>query len=112
MRQGEEGDDIMVFLRGSGRVVAEDEASGKIREIRKIELGGVVGEVGFFTGGTRSASIIASEDVEVLQIDGPRLERVQQRFPKIASKLYYNLSRLLGSRLSSVTQSLLEETSS
>lgn len=112
MRQGEEGNDIMVFLRGSGRVVAQDKNESKIREIRKIRPGGVIGEVGFFGDGRRSASIIASEDVEVLQIDGPRLERVQRRFPKVASKLYYNLSQLLGSRLSSVTQSLVEETSS
>ena len=112
MRQGEEGDDVLVFLRGSGRVVVGTEAEGNLREIRKIRPGGVIGEVGFFTGERRSASVIASEEVEVLQIDGSRLERVQKRFPKVAAKLYYNLSQLLGSRLTSVTQSLVDEASS
>ena len=111
IRQGDEGQDVLVFLRGSARMEVEDKTARKTLEIQTIGPGTVIGEIGFFTKEKRSASIIATEPVETLHIDGSRLERVQSRYPKVAAKLYYNLSQLLSRRLSSTTEALAEEAS-
>jgi hypothetical protein len=103
LRQNDVGEDLVVVLRGSARIEVHDEQGERTRQLNQIEAGDVVGEMAFFTKGKRSASVIACGDVESLQVDGRRLERIQSRFPRTAAKVYYNLSKLLSTRLGQAT---------
>ncbi len=111
LRQGDEGDWMLVLLSGAARIEASDAASSRTREIGKVEPGDVVGEVAFFTSARRTASVVATEDGEVLRIDAPRMRRVAQRFPKIAAKVYANLAQLLGAKVERTTLQIFEAAS-
>jgi hypothetical protein len=111
LRQGEEGDNLLVLLSGAARIEASDALSGRTREIGMVEPGDVVGEVAFFTNARRTASVIATEDGEALHIDAPRMRRVAARFPKIAAKVYANLAQLMGSKVERATIQMFEQAS-
>ena len=108
LRQGDEGDWMLVLLSGAARIEASDAASTRTREIGKVEPGDVIGEVAFFTAARRTASVVATEDGEALRIDAARMRRVATRFPKTASKVYANLAQLLGSKVERTTLQMFE----
>lgn len=95
--QGEEGHEMYLVLTGSVKVTLDRE--GRRVELGTLKPGDVLGEMALLEQGIRSANIIAAEDAELLRIDEASLERVRRRFPKIAAKLFMNLSRVLSSRL-------------
>jgi CRP-like cAMP-binding protein len=47
----------------------------------------------------RTADVVAASDVEVLAVDQHFLDRVQRRYPRIASKVFLNLSKILSDKL-------------
>ena len=108
LRQGEEGDHMLVLLSGAARIEASDAASGRTREIGKVAPGDVVGEVAFFTKARRTASIIATEGGETLHIDAARMRRVAARYPKIAAKVYANLAELMGGKVERATLQMFQ----
>jgi hypothetical protein len=103
LRQGEEGDHMLVLLSGGARIEASDTATGRTREIGMVAPGDVVGEVAFFTKARRTASIIATADGETLHIDAARMRRVAARYPKIAAQVYANLAELMGGKVERAT---------
>ena len=50
-----------------------------------------------------SSARFAASDVELLAVDERFLERIQRRYPRIASKVFLNLTRILSDRLESMT---------
>ena len=48
-----------------------------------------------------------TSDVEVLAVDQRFLDRVQRRYPRIASKVFLNLTRLLSNMLERTTQQVV-----
>jgi predicted RND superfamily exporter protein len=111
LRQGDEGDWMLVLLSGAAKIEASDATSTRTREIGKVEPGDVVGEVAFFTAARRTASVVSTEGGEVLRIDAARMRRVAQRFPKTAAKVYANLAQLLGAKVERTTLQIFEAAS-
>jgi len=88
------------FLLLSGRVeVRKRITGGQYKKL--IELGpcGVFGEVAFLGVESRSASVIALRDCEVLEFDGKETERFMNENPAIGLKLYRGMARELAERL-------------
>ncbi|MGJ8638641.1 MAG: MMPL family transporter [Opitutaceae bacterium] len=104
--QGQSADNLIVILDGELSLSRSQETSSV--DLGKIEAGGLIGEMAFFNKTERTANAVALTDVEVLVIDGKRLERVQKRNPDIAAKVYYNLSKILTGRLDKTTLELLQ----
>jgi CRP-like cAMP-binding protein len=52
----------------------------------------------------RTADVIAAGPVEVLAVDDRFLQRIQNRYPRIASKVFLNLTRILSDRLQRMTE--------
>jgi CRP-like cAMP-binding protein len=52
----------------------------------------------------RSADVVAAEPVEVLAVDERFLDRIQHRYPRIASKVFLNLTRIVSDRLDRMTK--------
>jgi hypothetical protein len=50
---------------------------------------------------------VAAADVEVLSVDQRFLTRIQRRYPRIASKVFLNLTRILSDRLERMTNQVV-----
>ena len=58
-------------------------------------------------GGTRTASVKALEETELMELDERILDRLRRRYPRIAARFLQNLSRILGDRLQHRTEQYL-----
>ena len=97
---GEIGHEICIVVEGV--VVAQVERDEGNRVLRAIHPGELFGEVALFTG-TRTANIDALTDVRVLRLNRESLERIQNRYPKIAAQIFWNLTGTVSERLADVT---------
>ncbi len=71
--------------------------------LRALHPGEVFGEVALFTG-KRSANIDAMTGVRVLWLNQESLERIQSRYPRIAARLFWNLTGTVSERLADITR--------
>jgi hypothetical protein len=101
-RRGEMKPELYVLLRG---LVDVRHGAGE-PVIRQLGRGEVIGEMGLVRQRPRSADIIVNQDTEYLVLDGGFLDRLQRRHPRIAAKVFLNLTRILSDRLESTTDEL------
>jgi CRP/FNR family transcriptional regulator, cyclic AMP receptor protein len=66
---------------------------------KTIEAPAVVGELAFFDGGPRSATLEALTDVEVARLDADAFERLSAGEPELARRMLLDLARILAGRL-------------
>ena len=105
VRTGDPGEEMYVILEGKAEVWAGQ--GGGRRKILELKRGDVFGEMGFVRRSERTADVVAKSEVEVLAVDQRFLERVQRRYPRIASKVFLNLTRLLSNSLERTTQQVV-----
>jgi len=93
VRRGEEGREMYLVLTGRGQVLLDNGV--------KIPLprGGIVGEMALVRRTVRGADVVASTDLDALVIDEDFLRRLRARYPRLASKFFLNLARILSDRL-------------
>lgn len=96
IRAGDRGNEMFVMLSGEAEVLAADDDSRVVAELR---AGDVFGEIGYLSEVKRSASVIAKSDVEVLVLTQDYLKRVMSTAPEIACRVLFNLSLVLCDRL-------------
>jgi predicted RND superfamily exporter protein len=107
VHQGARGDEMYVIINGSADVWIE--AGTERHRIAEMRRGDVFGEMGLVRGGTeRSADVVAASEVEALAVDERFLQRIQRRYPRIASKVLLNLTRILSDRLQQTNVRFLE----
>jgi hypothetical protein len=105
VRRGEVGNEMYVIISGRVEVFAGSDSDR--RKIAEQNRGDVFGEMGLVRHAERSADVVAAEPVELLAVDERFLERVQSRYPRIGSKVFLNLTRILSDRLHRVTDQLV-----
>jgi SulP family sulfate permease len=93
IRQGDQAD-FMYFLQ-SGQMTAQLEMEGKnpVR-LETINSGRMVGEVAFFLGITRTASVVVDRDSVVYSISTDELARLEASDPQ-AARIFHRLSAIL-----------------
>lgn len=100
VRRGEDGHEMYLVLTGSG----------KVRLDHGVEIplprGGIVGEMALLRRAPRGADVVASTDLDVLVIDEAFLRRLRIRYPRLASKFFLNIARILSDRLDEANQRL------
>jgi uncharacterized protein len=102
VRTGDVGDEMYVIIEGATEVLAGDGA-GKQR-INQLRRGDVFGEMGLVRHAERTADVVASGPVDVLALDERFLQRIQNRYPRIASRVFLNLTRILSDHLQRTTE--------
>ena len=102
VRQGELGNEMYVMIEGTTEVLAGD-GSGRQR-INQLRRGDVFGEMGLVRHAERTADVVAAGNVDVLALDERFLRRIQNRYPRIASKVFLNLTRILSDNLQRTTE--------
>ncbi len=106
-RRGELKEELYVLLSG---IVDVRRSEGE-NVIRSLGRGDVIGEMGLVRHRPRSADVVVRENAEYLVLDGAFLERIQRRYPRIAAKVFLNLTRILSDRLESTTEALVHDQS-
>ena len=102
IEQGEEGDDLCIVIEGTvaAKVSRED---GEVM-LREMDAGDVFGEVALTTGGVRTAHIDAVDDVRLLWLNHESVQRIHDRYPRIAATIFWNLTGTVSERLVDVTK--------
>ena len=101
VKRGDQGREMFVIIRGVTEVWAGSDHDRK--RVAQHQRGDVFGEMALVRHNERSADVVAASDVELLAVDERFLERIQRRYPRIASKVFLNLTRILSDRLQSTT---------
>jgi uncharacterized protein len=102
VRQGEIGNEMYVIIQGAVDVFAG--SGGERRWLARHGHGQVFGEMGLVRHQERSADVVAAESVELFAVNERFLERIQFRYPRIASKVFLNLTRIVSDRLQRMTE--------
>ena len=115
MTKGEVSDSMYAIISGKLEVVG-----GEVRDINGIarprqvistlNAGDVVGEMGMIRSCKRSATVIAVDSAELLQINERMIKRLQWLYPPTAHRFFFNLMTILCDRLQNLTECYLEET--
>ncbi|MCY3978263.1 MAG: SulP family inorganic anion transporter [Chloroflexi bacterium] len=106
-RQGDESDALYFIESGRVDVLLRDEA-GHVLRLRSMTAGAVIGEVGFYLGKTRSASIVVTEAGVLQRLTHEALRRMEVTAPQTATAIHVFIASLLSDRLST-TNRLVQE---
>lgn len=105
VRQGEPADTL--YFIASGRVsVHLDLAHGKRLRLRTMGSGSIIGEVGLYLGGRRTASAVADEATVAYGLGPDTLRRIEREAPELAAGFHRFTARLLAERLASTNRTL------
>ena len=85
LREGEPGNSL--FMLTSGTVKAFVKKDGKQVPIAELEEGAFFGEVSILTGRPRTATIVAKEHCELLELDRTTLDAITQTHPHVRDVL-------------------------
>ena len=105
--QGDESDSLYFIESGRVDVLLRDEA-GRALRLRSMTAGAVIGEVGFYLGKTRSASIVVTEAGLLRRLSHDALRRMEETAPQTASAIHVLIASVLSDRLST-TNRLVQE---
>ena len=108
VRAGEPGKSLFVVLDGEARVSVQDARAPKDFEVARLGPGDIFGEMALVEPGPRTAGVEAVTALRCLEIDWNGLERIRRYYPRIAGKLFLNLSRVIGARLKQTDQMLMQ----
>jgi len=103
--QGEPSDE-MFLLQSCTASVYLNTGSGKKHRIRRAGSGTVFGEVGFYLGTPRTASVIVDQGGEVYVLSQADNARLEQDHPHIAAALHKFMIRVITRRLQLTTTTL------
>jgi uncharacterized protein len=101
VRRGEKGDEMYVVIRGRAKVMVGD--GDQRQTVNQLKRGDVFGEMGLVRQKERTADVVANGDLQVLAVDQRFLDRIQRRYPRIASKVFLNLTRILSDHVERMT---------
>jgi len=91
-----------MFIVVDGELSASIDRDGERVHLRTLGRGDVIGEVAIFLG-ERTADVRSETDVRLIRLTQESLDHVARRRPRIARRLFANLSHVLAERLANVT---------
>ena len=104
VKQGTTGRSMYLILSGKVEIVRR--VDGNDKHIASLEAGQIFGEISYITSTSRTADVRALTPVEALRFDYQKLNKDLKYFPHIIAKLNFNISFILGKRLTSLMEKL------
>ena len=92
---------LIVYLNGKLALVSAE--GNKIADMQPVR---VLGEMGVFTGQTRSSSVVAEDEATILEIPAQNLEEVLEEDPQMGNHMMVNLIKLLYTRVHDTNEDL------
>ena len=94
IHQGMQSDDIIFIATGRVAIVL-DLQNGQTLRLRSMGAGTVVGEIAFYLGVPRSASVVALEPTTTYSLSSARLRDMQRDDPTLATIFHHYMARTL-----------------
>ena len=98
IRQNDAALDMFLVRKGALTMELDDALGGRIR-VGVHSAGSVIGEMALYSGGRRSADIVALTDCEVLRLTGRELARMEAEAPNLAIQFHRFTAKQLSTRL-------------
>lgn len=98
IRQGAAADDMLYIESGRAAIMLELPGGASVR-LKSIGAGTIVGEIAFYLGVPRSASVVALEPTTAFRLSGERLRQMQQDDPALATQFHQYMARTLSAKL-------------
>lgn len=92
IEQGQDGESMFILVEGQASVTVE--RNGVFTQVASLSSGDCFGEMSLLTGEKRSATVIATRDCEVVEIEKPVVAKSLKSNPELLNKL----SELLAQR--------------
>jgi SulP family sulfate permease len=90
--------DIFFVEHGHASVTVASPGHAPVR-LATVGPGAILGEVAFYLGEKRSASVIAEEDMVVWRFSRESIERLQQELPEVGLRFHEGIAAMLAKRL-------------
>jgi small-conductance mechanosensitive channel len=90
IRAGDEGSSM--FVVHNGRVEVQVSDNGTPRTVAVLSEGNFFGEMGLFTGEPRTASVVAVEETEVLEIGHDAMKQILETNPDLAESISWTIA--------------------
>ena len=104
VEQGTVGRSMYLVMSGQVEILRRSERGAK--RIVVLDAGEIFGEISYITDTKRTADVRALTHVRVLKFDYKKLNKDLKFFPHIIAKLNFNISYILGKRLTSLMEGL------
>ena len=107
--KGDESESMCALVSGAMDVVERENEGAPYTEndvckqINRLGAGDIVGEMGLLRSMPRSATVVATEPSEYLEINLKMIKRLQWLYPPTANRFFFNLMRILCDRIERVT---------
>jgi len=114
-KKGEISDAMYLIVSGELQIVdtpdlrLPDKRVISKQVIAILKTGDVVGEMGLIRSCERSATVVASQTTELLQINERMVKRLQWLYPRTAHRFFFNLMKVLCDRLENATRVFLDQ---
>jgi SulP family sulfate permease len=106
VRQGDPADDL--YFIESGAATAQFElADGRSIRLRAMRSGTVVGEIGLYLGGARTASVIMTQPGTLYRLTAGAIQHMEENDPEVAAALHLLIARLMAVRLAEYNDTLM-----
>ncbi len=99
IERGAASDDILFIEAGHASVEIPSESGGGSIRLATVGPGAIVGEMAFYLGETRSASIIAEEPMVVWRFSRAAMKHLQAHAPAAALRFHEGMAAILAKRL-------------
>ena len=107
--KGDQSESMCALVSGAMDVVERendkvcDTENDVYKQINRLGAGDIVGEMGLLRSVPRSATVVATEPSEFLEINLKMIKRLQWLYPPTANRFFFNLMRILCDRIERVT---------
>jgi len=105
MREGEAFDCVHFILAGRVRIVLRL-ADGREIRIRSMKAGAIIGEIGLYQNGTRTASALAETATSTLSLSTAGFQMMEKNDPVLAQAFHRAVVELLSERLTATNRLL------
>lgn len=107
IHQGETAKDLFFIESGWVTAYLERNDGSRIR-LRSMSAGAILGEMGVYTGGPRTASVVANQACIIHCLTGDALQRMEKEQPALVAQFHRFVARRLASRLADTNQVLYD----
>jgi SulP family sulfate permease len=105
IHQGDQAGDVYLLERGKASIYLEIEKDKQVR-LQTLGKRTIVGEVGFYLGGSRTASVVAESPGVAYRLSRAALAEIEKIDPELAAAFHCYVARLLAERLADTTRLL------